>query len=89
MSGVSNISSIAARLSLGEDVKNNAAYANTVVVGTQSYAYASAFSSTACTAAQLGPYLNGWKNLTFSRNTYSRAISHWPVLALGRLEVLE
>ena len=58
-------------LSLGEDVKNNAAYDNTVVVGTQSYAYASGFSSTACTAAQLGPYLNGSKNLTFSRNTYT------------------
>ncbi len=57
-------------LSLGEDVKNNAAYANTVVVGTQSYAYASAFSSTACTSAQLGPYMNGSKNLNFSRNTY-------------------
>jgi hypothetical protein len=57
-------------LSLGEDVKNNAAWANTVVVGTQSYAYASAFSSAACTAADLGPYLSGWKNLTFSRNTY-------------------
>ena len=31
-------------LSLGEDVKNNAAYDNTVVVGTQTYAYASGFS---------------------------------------------
>ena len=31
-------------LSLGDDVKNNAAYDNTVVVGTQSYAYASGFS---------------------------------------------
>jgi parallel beta-helix repeat protein len=59
-----------ASLSYGEDVKNNAAYANTVVVGTQSYAYASAFSSTGCTAAQQGAYLNGSKNLTFSRNTY-------------------
>ena len=58
-------------LSLGEDVKNNAAYDNTVVVGPQSDTYASAFSSTACTAAQLAPYLNGSKNLTFSRNTYS------------------
>ena len=42
-------------LSPEDDVKNNAAYANTVVVGTQSFAYASAFSSTACTSAQLGP----------------------------------
>ena len=36
-----------ASLSLGEDVKNNAAYDNTVVVGTQSDAYANGFSSTA------------------------------------------
>ena len=70
-------------LFLGEDVKNNAAYANTVVVGTKSYAYASAFTSTACTSAQLGPYMNGSKNLSFSRNTYSRAIRHWPVLLWG------
>jgi parallel beta-helix repeat protein len=59
-------------LSLGEDVKNNAAYDNTVVVGTQSYAYASGLSYTfsSCTATQLAPYLNGSKNLTFSRNAY-------------------
>jgi parallel beta-helix repeat protein len=59
-------------LSLGEDVKNNAAYDNTVVVGTQSYAYASGVSYTysSCTATQLAPYLNGSKNLTFSRNAY-------------------
>ncbi len=54
----------------GHDLKNNAAYNNTVVVGTQSDAYANGFSSTACTAAQLGPYLNGSKNLTFSGDTY-------------------
>ena len=60
-----------ASLSLGEDdLKNNAAYDNTVVVGTQSGAYASGFSSTSCTSAQLAPYLHGSKNLTFSRNTY-------------------
>ena len=69
--GASNTSSTAARCPWGEDVKNNAAYDNTIVVGTQSYAYANAFSSTACTAAQLAPYMNGSKNLTFSRNTYS------------------
>jgi parallel beta-helix repeat protein len=54
----------------GHDLKNNAAYDNTVVVGTQSDTYASGFSSTSCTSAQLGPYLNGSKNLTFSRDTY-------------------
>ena len=58
-------------LALGEDVKNNAAYDNTVVVGTQSYAYASGFSYlSSCTSTQLAPYLNGSKNLTFSRNAY-------------------
>jgi hypothetical protein len=58
-------------LSLGEDVKNNAASDNTVVVGTQSYAYASGFSATSsCTATQLAPYLNRSKNLTFSRDAY-------------------
>ena len=60
-----------ASLALGEDVKNNAAYDNTIVVGTQSYAYASGFSYlSSCTSTQLAPYLNGSKNLTFSRNTY-------------------
>jgi hypothetical protein len=57
---------------LGEDVKNNAAYDNTVVVGTQTYAYASGLSYTfsSCSSTQLAPYLNGSKNLTFSRDTY-------------------
>jgi hypothetical protein len=55
---------------LVDDVQNNAAHDNTVVVGTQSDAYASAFSATSCTPGQLAPYLNGSKNLTFSRNRY-------------------
>jgi parallel beta-helix repeat protein len=59
-----------AALSGGDDVQNNAAYDNTVVVGTQNSTYASAFSSTSCTSTQLAPYLNGSKNLTFSRNAY-------------------
>jgi parallel beta-helix repeat protein len=54
----------------GEDVKNNAAHDNTVVVGTQSSAYASGFGSTSCTSGQLTPYLNGAKKLTFSHNAY-------------------
>ena len=59
-------------LSQVDDVKNNAAYDNTVIVGTQSSAYASGFSATSvCTSVQLAAYLNGSKNLTFSRNTYS------------------
>jgi parallel beta-helix repeat protein len=54
----------------GEDVKNNAAYDNTVIVGTQSSAYANGFGSTSCTSGQLTPYLNGAKKLTFSHNAY-------------------
>jgi parallel beta-helix repeat protein len=58
-------------LSLGEDVKNNAAYDNTIVASTQSYGYASGFSYlSSCSSTQLAAYLNGSKNLTFSRNTY-------------------
>jgi hypothetical protein len=57
-------------LSATDDVKNNAAHDNSVVVGTQIDTYASAFTSTGCTSTQLALYLNGSKNLTFSRNTY-------------------
>ena len=52
-------------------MKNNAAYDNTIVVGTQQYATASSFSYlSSCSSTQLAAYLNGSKNLTFSRNTY-------------------
>jgi parallel beta-helix repeat protein len=65
-------------LSGGDDVKNNAAHDNTVVLGTQSYTYASSFSSTSsCTSTQLAPYLNGSKNLTFSRDTYRVPSLSW------------
>ena len=57
-------------LPLGEDVKNNSVYDNTINVGTQIDAYGSGFGSTGCTSAQLAPYLNGSKDLTFLRNTY-------------------
>ena len=58
-------------LSLGEDVKNNAAYDNTIVVGTQSYAWGGGFSYLpSCSSTQVAAYLNGSKNLTFSRNAY-------------------
>ena len=56
----------------GQDLQNNATYDNTVVIGTQSNTYANGFSYTfaSCTSAQVAPYLNGSKNLTFSRNAY-------------------
>ena len=58
-------------LSLGEDVRNNAAYDNTIVVGTQSYAWGGGFSYLpSCSSTQVAAYLNGSKNLTFSRNAY-------------------
>ena len=47
------------------------AHDSTVVIGTQSYTYAGAFSATSsCTSTQVAPYLSGSKNLTFSRNSY-------------------
>ena len=64
----------------GYDLKNNAAYDNTIVVA-QSSPYATGFSSTLCTSAQLAPYLDGSKNLNFSRNTYvvpSAFGRYWP-----------
>jgi parallel beta-helix repeat protein len=55
----------------GSDLRDNAAYDNTIVVGTQSYTFASGFNNLSqCTSTELAPYLNGSKNLTFSRNTY-------------------
>jgi len=62
----------------GDDVKNNAAYNNTIVLGTESQTYASSFSSTSsCTSSQVAPYLNGSKNLTFSRDTYRVPSLSW------------
>jgi len=52
----------------GHDLKNNAAYDNTIAVA-QNSVYATGFSSISCTSAQLAPYLDGSKNLTFSDNT--------------------
>ena len=60
-----------ASLPEGHDLQNNAAYDNTIVVGTRNFTYANGFSfNSSCTSAQLTPYLNGSKNLTFSRNAY-------------------
>ncbi len=53
------------------DLANNAAYDNTIIVGTRSGALAGVFSYASCTSTQVAPYLNGSKNLTFSRNAYS------------------
>jgi len=65
-------------LSGGDDVKNNSAHDNTIVLGTQSYTYASGLSYTSsCTSTQLAPYLNGSKNLTFSRDTYRVPSLSW------------
>ena len=50
---------------------NNSAHDNTIRVGTQSGVFATGFSYTSdCTSTQVAAYLNGSKNLTFSRNTY-------------------
>src|SRR4030095_11900796 len=41
---------------IGFDLANNAAYDNTIIVGTQSGALASVFSYASCTTAQVAPY---------------------------------
>ena len=66
-------------LSATDDVKNNAAHDNTIVVSTLADTYASAFTSTGCISTQLALYLTGSKNLTFSHNTY-----HVPSLSFTR-----
>src|SRR5262249_23031177 len=56
----------------GEDLQNNASYDNTITVGTLfDYPWATALSvqrSSTCPSTWAEPYLNGSKNLTFSRN---------------------
>ena len=71
-SGVSPTSSTARRSaqSIDFDLVNNSASDNTIIVGTQSGVIASVFSYATCTSAEVAPYLNGSKNLTFSRNIY-------------------
>ena len=57
--------------SMGFDLTNTTAHDNTITVGTQAGALATALAYTVdCTSAQLAPYLNGSKNTTFSHNTY-------------------
>ena len=68
------------------DLTNNTAHDNTIIVGTQSGAFGEQLQlSRLCTATQVAPYLNGSKNLTFSRNTYRVPSLTWSVLVLGRL----
>jgi len=65
---------------IGFDLANNSAHDNTIIVGTQSGALASAISYTGCTSAQASLYLNGSKNLTFVHNTYdvpSPSAQYW------------
>jgi parallel beta-helix repeat protein len=55
---------------IGFDLANNSAYDNRIIVGTQTDVLASVFSHTLCTSTQVAPYLNGSKNLKFTRNAY-------------------
>jgi parallel beta-helix repeat protein len=53
------------------DLTNTSARDNTIRVGAQRGAIANGFTyARGCTSTQLTAYLNGSKNLTFSRNTY-------------------
>jgi parallel beta-helix repeat protein len=52
------------------DLTNDWAHDNTILVGTQTNVFGSLFNYTSCTDAEVAPYLNGSKNLVFSRNTY-------------------
>jgi parallel beta-helix repeat protein len=63
----------------GRDLKNNATHDNTMTIGTGTDVFATGFSYTSdCTSTQLAQYLNGAKNLTFSRNTYRvPSVSGW------------
>ena len=53
------------------DLANNSAHGNTIRVGAQRGAIANGFTHTgSCSSTQLAAYLDGSKNLRFSRNTY-------------------
>ena len=58
----------------GFDLRNNTAHDNTITITqavSDNFGYANGFSHLSqCTAAQLAPYVNGEKDLTFFRNTY-------------------
>ena len=71
-------------------MKNNAAYDNTVVVGTQTYAYASGFSYTSVVHLNTARAISEWfEEPDLLPQRVPRAITLWPVLSLARLEVLE
>ena len=78
-------------LSLGEDVKNNAAYDNTVVVGTQTYAYASGFSYRLLVHLNTARAISEWfEEPDLLPQRVPRAITLLrSVLSLARLEVLD
>ena len=71
------------------DLRNNSAWDNAIRIGTQSGAFGNGFSYTSdCTSTQVAAYLNGSKNLTFSRNTYYMPSLTGSVLALERTQGL-
>jgi parallel beta-helix repeat protein len=74
-----NCSSVGGGTTIDVDLANNSAHENTIIVGSESGALASAFSYTLCESAQLAQYQNASKNLTFSHNTYNV-----PLPATGR-----
>ena len=59
-----------ASLALGEDLKNNTAHDNRSSSARRATRWRAASATSARAPNQLAPYLNGSKNLTFSRNTY-------------------
>jgi parallel beta-helix repeat protein len=75
---------------LSYDLSNNSAHDNIVRVGTTSGAFANGFGYlSSCSSTQVAPYLNGSKNLTFTRNTYyvpSLTTKYW-LWGLGSLKL--
>jgi parallel beta-helix repeat protein len=74
---------------LGFDLSSNSTHDNTIRVGNTSGAFANGFGYlSSCTSTQVAPYLNGSKNLTFTRNTYvvpSMTTKYW-LWGLGSLK---
>ena len=67
------------------DLANNAAHDNTITSARRAGRWrAPSAISLDCTSTQLAPYLNGSKNLTFSRNTYHVPSLTGLVLGVGR-----
>jgi parallel beta-helix repeat protein len=54
------------------DLTNDFVHDNSIKVGTKVGSWANTLNSlSSCTATQVAPYVNGLKNLTFDRNTYT------------------